>query len=199
MFSLTWPASKQIYWNKRKRLHKKRDQLPQDCLGHKHSHRFIVLRHQYGRHDFMWKHTIQGTQNLVTEKCSHNLCICYLYSMDTSIQGKGHFFWVPLLYLTSIHWSPYSNQKVTHHRNRHKYKCSLVMMAIVFKRWINSLKLMYCTCWNSTHTIAVRDKLIMIFIHYLAVWNNNDRRFRSLWEQTPFSSLIMIFYLLVNY
>ena len=29
-FSLTWPASKQIYWNKRKRLHKKRVQLPED-------------------------------------------------------------------------------------------------------------------------------------------------------------------------
>ena len=86
--------------------------------GHKHGHRFIVLGHKYGRHDVMWKHTIQGTQNLVTEKCSHNLCICYLYSMDTSIQGKGHFFWVPILYLTSIHWSPYSNQKVTDHKNR---------------------------------------------------------------------------------
>ena len=32
-FSLTWPASMQIYWNKRKPLHKKRIQLPQDCLG----------------------------------------------------------------------------------------------------------------------------------------------------------------------
>ena len=30
VFSLTWPASMQIYWNKRKRLHKKRVQLPQD-------------------------------------------------------------------------------------------------------------------------------------------------------------------------
>ena len=29
-FSLTWPASMQIYWNKRERLHKKRVQLPQD-------------------------------------------------------------------------------------------------------------------------------------------------------------------------
>ena len=27
MFSLTWPASMQIYWNKRKRLHKKRVQM----------------------------------------------------------------------------------------------------------------------------------------------------------------------------
>ena len=33
VFSLTWPASIQIYWNKRKRLHKKGVQLPQDWLG----------------------------------------------------------------------------------------------------------------------------------------------------------------------
>ena len=33
VFSLTWPASMQIYWNKRKRLHKKRVQLPQDGFG----------------------------------------------------------------------------------------------------------------------------------------------------------------------
>ena len=32
-FSLTWPASIQIYWNKRKCLHKKRVQLPQDWFG----------------------------------------------------------------------------------------------------------------------------------------------------------------------
>ena len=33
VLSLTWPASMQIYWNKRKRLHKKRVQLPQDWFG----------------------------------------------------------------------------------------------------------------------------------------------------------------------
>ena len=33
VFSLTWPASMQIYWNKRKRLHKKRVQIPQDWFG----------------------------------------------------------------------------------------------------------------------------------------------------------------------
>ena len=32
-FSLTWPASMLIYWNKRKQLHEKRVQLPQDFLG----------------------------------------------------------------------------------------------------------------------------------------------------------------------
>ena len=30
VFSLTWLAAFQIYWNKRKRLHKKGVQLPQD-------------------------------------------------------------------------------------------------------------------------------------------------------------------------
>ena len=33
VFSLTWPASMQTYWNKRKRLHKKRVQLPEDWFG----------------------------------------------------------------------------------------------------------------------------------------------------------------------
>ena len=33
VFSLTWPAPMQIYWNKRKHLHKKRVQLPQDWIG----------------------------------------------------------------------------------------------------------------------------------------------------------------------
>ena len=33
VFSLTWPASMQIYWNKRRRLHKKRVRLPQDWFG----------------------------------------------------------------------------------------------------------------------------------------------------------------------
>ena len=32
-FSLTWPASMQIYWNKRKRLQKKRVELPLDWFG----------------------------------------------------------------------------------------------------------------------------------------------------------------------
>ena len=33
VFSLTWPASMLIYWNKRKRLHKKKVQLPEDWFG----------------------------------------------------------------------------------------------------------------------------------------------------------------------
>ena len=33
VFSLTWPASMQIYWNKRKRLHKNWVHLPRDWFG----------------------------------------------------------------------------------------------------------------------------------------------------------------------
>ena len=32
-FALTWPAAMKIYWNKKKCLHKKRVQLPQDWFG----------------------------------------------------------------------------------------------------------------------------------------------------------------------
>ena len=50
----------QIYWKKRKRLHKKRVQLLEDYidLGHQRGRRFIVLGHQYGRRDVTWKHSI---------------------------------------------------------------------------------------------------------------------------------------------
>ena len=44
MFSLTRPASMQIYWNKRKHLHKKRIQLPQE----------LELIHQHGRCFIFW-------------------------------------------------------------------------------------------------------------------------------------------------
>ena len=46
----------QMYWNKSKRLRKKRVQITQKhrtCLEHQHGRRFIVLGHQYGRRDVM--------------------------------------------------------------------------------------------------------------------------------------------------
>ena len=42
-FSLTWLASMQIYWNKRKRLHKKGFNSHMSGLGHQHGRRLIVL------------------------------------------------------------------------------------------------------------------------------------------------------------
>ena len=61
-FSFTWPATMQMYWNKRKSLHKKRVQLPQDWFGTPtwppFYDPFIVLGHRYGRHDVRWKRPI---------------------------------------------------------------------------------------------------------------------------------------------
>ena len=45
---VTWSESMQIYWKKRKRLHKKFNSH-RTGLGHKHGRRFIVLGHKYGR------------------------------------------------------------------------------------------------------------------------------------------------------
>ena len=69
VFSLTWPASTQIYWNKRKRLHKKTVQLPQDWFRTRTWPPFhcFNLGHKYGRRDVMWKHS---------RKCFKKLRIC---------------------------------------------------------------------------------------------------------------------------
>ena len=54
VFSLTWPASMQISWNKRKRLHKKRVQLPEDWFGTPTWPPFHCFQgHRYGRCDVM--------------------------------------------------------------------------------------------------------------------------------------------------
>ena len=58
VFSLTWPVSMQIYWNKKRVCIRKEFNSQRIDLGHQHGRRFIVLGHQYGRRDVMWKHSI---------------------------------------------------------------------------------------------------------------------------------------------
>ena len=53
-FSLTWSAVVQIYWSQRKVFHKKKG----PSLEHQHGRCFIVLVHQYGGCNVMWKHCI---------------------------------------------------------------------------------------------------------------------------------------------
>ena len=53
-FSLKWPASMQIYWNKRKLLHKKRFNSHRIFLVHRHGRRSIVLEDQDGGRDVTW-------------------------------------------------------------------------------------------------------------------------------------------------
>ena len=55
-FSLMWPASMQIYSNKRKRLHLRKEVNSQrTTLEHQHGCCFIVLEHHCGHCDLMWK------------------------------------------------------------------------------------------------------------------------------------------------
>ena len=57
---------------------------------------------------------------------------------------------------------------------------------------------MYSTCGNSAHYIA-EISYSLSFMRYLAALNKDCSRFHSLREQTPFSALIKIFYLLFNF
>ena len=77
--SLSWPATMQIYWSKRKCLHKKRfssHRTGLEHLEHQHGRRFIVLGHQYGRRDVMWKRSkhqpIKNNKPNNLETCSWN-------------------------------------------------------------------------------------------------------------------------------
>ena len=58
-FSLEWPASMQIYWKKESVYMRKDFNSQMFFLVHQHSRRFIVLEHQNGRHDVMWKRSIR--------------------------------------------------------------------------------------------------------------------------------------------
>ena len=55
--SLSWPATMQIYWSKRKFLYKNKrfssHRTGLEHLEHQHGRRFIVLGLQNGRHDVM--------------------------------------------------------------------------------------------------------------------------------------------------
>ena len=59
---------------------------------------------------------------------------------------------------------------------------------------------MYCTCGNSAHYSYIAEiSSSWSFMHYLSAWNNDCSRFHSLREETPFSALIKVFHLLVNF
>ena len=82
-FSLTCPGSMQIYWNKRKRLHKKRVQLPRDWFGSPTWPLFHCLGHQYGRRDVMWKYGIDVLNWQSTKVCKNGTCKPIWYNYKT--------------------------------------------------------------------------------------------------------------------
>ena len=91
----------------------------------------------------LWDTSIQRTQHLFREKCSHNLWSCYLYWRDTSFWGKGYFFWVskPGFNLRSGNSLVLKKRLTT--KRFDKFHCSLVKMASEFIEWAISLKSTY--------------------------------------------------------
>ena len=81
-------------------------------------------------------------------KCSHNLCIFYLYWGDPSIQGKRAIFLGP------EHGHLIALKRWLTTKIVDNFKSLLDTMATAFKTRSVSLTSMYCTCGNSTHNIA---------------------------------------------
>ena len=69
-FSLTWPASMQIYGNKRKCLHKKRVQLPQNWFGTPTWPPFYCFGTPIWRRDVRWKRFIERFRIMFTSNCT---------------------------------------------------------------------------------------------------------------------------------
>ena len=102
----------------------------------------------------LWDTSIQRTQHLLREKCSDNLCTCYLYWRDTSFWGKGHFFWVskPGFKLPSGNTLGLKKRLTT--KRVDKFHSSLVKMASEFCRMSYLTKIEVLNLWefNTQHT-----------------------------------------------
>ena len=87
VFSLTWPTSMQIYWNKRKRLHKKRVQLPEDWFGTPTWPPF----HCFGTQIWpLWRHV--KTHNRYMDDVTENLLFCFVQSSARSWKWLWDYF-----------------------------------------------------------------------------------------------------------
>ena len=100
----------------------------------------------------VWHTSIPGTppfrgQNLVLEKCPHNLCIYYLFWRDTSIEGKGTLGAKPEFLRT---W------KVT------DCKKGLISLSVPHHNYGSFHRLNYLTYWVETHASSVWNFCIEI-------------------------------------
>ena len=102
VFSLTWPASMQTYWNKRKRLHKKRVQLPQDWFGTQiwppWSH--VKTNNLQSYYLLLWS-IVKRSKEL-----SKLQCFWDFYILFQSLKGKQLFF-LSYLAITDTRSSPW--------------------------------------------------------------------------------------------
>ena len=125
----------------------------------------------------LWDTSVQRTQKLFGEKCSHNLCTCYLYWRDTSFWRKGHFFWVskPGFNL------PWGNTLVLKKRlttkRVDKVHSSLVKMASEFYKMSHLTKIDVLNVWQFNTQHHKHNYGIIFFLHFLAAWSNDCSTF----------------------
>ena len=134
-------------------------------------HRLLNRKRLGAIETLLWYTSIQGTQNLVTEKCSHNVCICY----HTSIQGNWTIFWV-LKFKFNFHSGD----------------------TLALKTWLTTKRVdklsVHSLCHTSRRTALARiqyhrDKLPWLFGHYLAACNNDCNRFQGRIKQ-----ILLVYY-----
>ena len=70
-FSITWPASMLIHWNKRSFYIRKEFNSDRVVLVHQHGRRFIALEHQYGGGDVIWKRSLHRCPSSLSYMCLH--------------------------------------------------------------------------------------------------------------------------------
>ena len=113
----------------------------------------LYLEHLYSRDN-----SIQGIENFVPEKCSDNLCTCYL-------RLKGHFFLGRKAGFNLPSGDTLKKRLTT--KSVDNFKFTLLRRTTAFTRRTISLKLMYFTCGNATHNNAARDKVNLDFLHII--------------------------------
>ena len=95
--------------------------------------------------------SIQGTQNLVPKKHSHDFCTYYLYWRDTFIKGKWPIFLGPETRVQPPFRTHLSTQNMTDHKRVDIFNCSVSKIREAFTNWTTSMKY---TCVNSTYNNA---------------------------------------------
>ena len=109
----------------------------------------------------LWDTSIQETpqsrgHKIWSPKNVHTMFV-FVMSIEGTLplfRGKGHFFWVLKPGFNFHSGETLAIKLWLTLKVIDKFKCSLVTKVTALKAWINSLKSMYCTCWNSTHGIV---------------------------------------------
>ena len=130
------------------------------CHGHKGKKLFLLQWNFSFGTPLLKGHLHSWDAKFGLERCSHNLCICYLC---WSSGERATFSGSQNMGLTAIQ----GTKKLLTTKSVDKFYCTVVTMTTALTTW--------------THSIAEIYYLIMFFVinYYFAAWNDDYSRFRS--------------------